>query len=144
NRYFLSALSAGLPHVVDERDLVTANAFTTTMGTVAGVVGGGTALAVRAFSGVDDHGYAVVAASAAVGYLVSTYAVGHFSRTALGPDDMERMQRTTVAMVARGMVDGAGQVVRHRPTLAALLAISVHRVLFGVCTIVVLLLFRNY
>ena len=41
NRFVLAALSAGLPHVVDEPSLVSANALSTTSGSVATVVGGG-------------------------------------------------------------------------------------------------------
>src|SRR5215204_4117924 len=41
NRFILAALSASLPHTVDEPSLVSANALSTTSGSVAAVVGGG-------------------------------------------------------------------------------------------------------
>jgi MFS family permease len=44
NRFVLSALSAGLPHVTDEPSLVSANALTTTSGAIAAVLGGGLAI----------------------------------------------------------------------------------------------------
>ena len=40
NRFFLSALSASLPHVVDTPELVTANALSTTSGGIAATLGG--------------------------------------------------------------------------------------------------------
>ena len=39
NRFLLSALSAGLPHVVAAPSLVTANAVTPTLGTAAALAG---------------------------------------------------------------------------------------------------------
>ena len=45
NRFFLAALSASLPHVVEPEQLVTANALSTTSGSVAAAVGGGVAVA---------------------------------------------------------------------------------------------------
>src|SRR4051794_22125749 len=45
NRFVLAALSAALPHTVDEPSLVSANALSTTSGAVVTVVGGGAALA---------------------------------------------------------------------------------------------------
>ena len=44
NRFFLAGLSAALPHVVPPTGLVTANALSTTSGSVAAVLGGGMAL----------------------------------------------------------------------------------------------------
>jgi len=41
NRFFLSALSAALPHVVEPVDLIAANALSTTSGSVATIVGAG-------------------------------------------------------------------------------------------------------
>ena len=47
NRFFLAALSAALPHVVAGDRLVTANAVSTTSGTVATATGAGAGLLAR-------------------------------------------------------------------------------------------------
>src|SRR3954470_18750808 len=61
NRFVLAALSAGLPHTVDEPSLVSANAMLTTSGAVVTVVGGGAALGLLQLTGAGNGGYATLA-----------------------------------------------------------------------------------
>ncbi|MPZ83203.1 MAG: hypothetical protein GEV28_23540 [Actinophytocola sp.] len=55
-----------------------------------------------------------------------------------------RSTARALARTVRDLVDGARDVARHRPAVAALAAIGAHRVLYGVSTIATLLLYRNY
>src|SRR4051795_162976 len=71
NRFILAALSASLPHTVDEPSLVSANAVSTTSGAVATVVGAGTALGVLQPLGTGNGGYAVLAACSALPYVAA-------------------------------------------------------------------------
>jgi MFS family permease len=145
NRFFLSALSAGLPHVVDPRELVTANALSTTSGAIATTLGGGAAIAVRSLIGGHDAEYAVIALAAALPYLASSFTARTFGRReTLGPDDVERGNRQTFAEIARGLAAGARHVAGRRPALHALLMIGCHRFCYGVSTVCALLLYRNY
>lgn len=144
NRFFLAALSASLPHVVTRDTLVTANALATTSGTVVAILGGGMALGLRELVGAGNAGYAVLALGSAVGYAASAWAATGFSRDLLGPDDVERSHRETVGDVARGLVAGARHVAELRPVAYALSAIAAHRFFYGLSTISVLLLYRNY
>jgi Major Facilitator Superfamily len=144
NRFFLAALSASLPHVVTRDTLVTANALATTSGTVVAILGGGIALGLREVVGAGNAGYAVLALSSAVGYAASAWAATGFARDLLGPDDVERSHRETVGDVARGLVAGARHVAELRPVAYALSAIAAHRFFYGLSTISVLLLYRNY
>lgn len=144
NRFFLAALSASLPHVVTRDTLVTANALATTSGTVVAILGGGIALGLRELVGTGNAGYAVLALGSAVGYAASAWAATGFSRDLLGPDDVERSHRETVGDVARGLVAGARHVAELRPVAYALSAIAAHRFFYGLSTISVLLLYRNY
>ncbi len=143
NRFLLAALSAGLPHTVDERALVPANAFSTTAGTAASVVGGGVAVGIASLAGSGDAAYAVVAASAAVPYAVASAVAAGFTRGHLGPDSGTATARLAAGDVLRGMVDGARHVAAIPPAAAALAAIAVHRVCFGFLTLMTLLLYRN-
>src|SRR4051812_17412641 len=86
NRFVLAALSAGLPHTVDEPSLVSANALSTTSGAVATVIGGGAALVLLQLTEAGDAGYAALALGAAVPYLGAAAVVAGFSRAHLGPD----------------------------------------------------------
>jgi MFS family permease len=144
SRFFNSALSASLPHVVQSDDLVTANALTTTVGSVATTVGGAAALGVRALIGSSNHAYAVLSLASVVPYVLSALYARGFDRSVLGPDEAERRARESVADVARGLAAGAAYVRDRRPALYALGAIGVHRLCFGLWTVMTLLLYRNY
>ncbi|PZS36442.1 MAG: MFS transporter [Pseudonocardiales bacterium] len=144
NRFYLSALSASLPHVVDMRELVTANALSTTSGAVATAIGGVGAIGVRTLIGGSDASYAAIAIAAAVPYLLAAAVVRGFGGDDLGPDDVERSRRETVAEVARGLVAGGRHVRARKAALYALVTIGVHRLAYGVSTICTLLLYRNY
>ena len=143
NRFLLAALSAGLPHTVDTPSLVPANALSTTSGSVATVVGGGAALALLPVVGADDGGYGVLALAAALPYLAAAAVVAGFSRRQLGPDSPASEARLPVREVAAGLVAGARHVAAHRPAAAALTAITLHRLGYGVLTLMTLLLYRN-
>ncbi|RBY92263.1 MFS transporter [Blastococcus sp. TBT05-19] len=143
NRFVLSALSAGLPHTTDEHSLVRANALSTTSGSVATVVGGGAALVLAPLTGSGDAGYAALALAAALPYLGSAAVVTGFDRRHLGPDHMARTARLTAGQVLAGMASGARHAWRDRPARAALTAIGLHRCLFGVLTLMALLLHRG-
>ena len=144
SRFLLSALSAALPHVVGPDELVTANALTTTLGAVATTAGGGAAIGVRALVGSSAHDYAAIAAAAVIPYLVSAWCARRFERPELGPDDVERGHRETVAEVARGLMAGARHLAGRRPAAYALAAITAHRLCYGLWAVSSVLLYRNY
>jgi MFS family permease len=143
NRFVLAALSAGLPHVTDEASLVSANALSTTSGSVATVLGGGAALALLQLTGATDTGYAVLAVSAVLPYLGAAAVVSGLDRAHLGPDRATLAARLSARDVAAGMVAGARHVRERPPVAAALLAIGVHRLGYGFLTLMTLLLYRN-
>ncbi len=142
-RFLLSALSAALPHTTDPASLVPANALTTTSGAVATVVGGLAALALLQLVPAGDAAYAAVALSAALPYLASAAVAAGFDRAQLGPDSGARSARLPAREVLRGMVAGARHVAERPPAVAALAAIGVHRVCYGLLTLMTLLLYRN-
>ncbi|MGY1622437.1 MFS transporter [Geodermatophilus sp. SYSU D00965] len=140
NRFVLSALSAALPHTTDQPSLVPANAVSTTAGSVATVVGGAVAVALLSLGSTGDGAYAVLTAGAAAPYLLSAVAVAGLGRGALGPDGGSRL---TLRDVVTGMLAGARHVWGIRPAAAALAVITVHRLCFGLVTLMTLMLFRN-
>jgi MFS family permease len=144
SRFVLSALSASLPRVVPAQELVTANALSTTSGTLIAAVGGAAAIGVRALLGDSDGDYAVIAAAAFVPYLLAALAANGFIRTALGPSETERRNRETPREVLRGLMAGARHLGERRPVLYGLAAIGLHRLGYGVTTVCTLLLYRNY
>ncbi|GAA1034151.1 MFS transporter [Virgisporangium ochraceum] len=146
NRFFVAGVSAAIPHVVEDRRLVTANSLATTMGSVCFAVGIGTAAVTLAvFDLASFHGYGVIASVAVLGYTASALlARWSFGRSDLGPDHPPAgALRSALASSGREMVDGVRHLAAQRGAAYALLAQSGQRVLFGVLTLSALLMFRS-
>ncbi|MQY05306.1 MFS transporter [Actinomadura macrotermitis] len=145
NRFFLAALSAGLPHVVERGQLVTANAFTVTSGTVAAFVGGGAGYLLRRVFGAGADGTALILVCAAALFLAAGLLAARLPRRLLGPHLEEAPAQTRRALggVLNGLVDGARHIRTRRPAALALAAISFHRFLYGIVLIMTLLLCRG-
>jgi MFS family permease len=149
NRFFLAGLSAAIPHVVEDRRLVTANALSGTVGSICFSVGLGSAvILVKTALSVTLHGYALLAGLAPIGYLGSALlARWSFRRDQLGPDARERPREAfgaAVVAVARGMIAGAQHLAGRRGAAYAVAAQSAFRALYGVLALAVLLLHRHY
>jgi Major Facilitator Superfamily len=143
NRFVLAALSAALPHTVDEPALLPANALSTTSGAVVTVVGGGAGLGLLQLTGSGNPAYATVTLAAALPYLAASAVVAGFPPPYLGPDRTGRSTGLPVRDILAGMVSGARHAWGSPPAAAALTAIGVHRFCYGVLTLMTLLLYRN-
>ena len=143
NRFVLSALSAGLPHTTDAGSLVSANALSTTSGAVVSVLGGGSAIVATTLLGAGTTGYAALALASVVPYVVASAVVAGFPRPYLGPDHETLAATVSARDVLHGMVAGARHVLSHPPAAVVLTVMSVHRVFYGLLTLMTLLLYRN-
>jgi MFS family permease len=152
NRFFLSAVSAGTPHVVPSDKLVTANAVVPTLGTILGFVGGVVGLGVHLISGGGLAGSAATLWFGGVCYLAAGLLGLRMGRDLLGPDrsDREQRQQQTASIAAdledvvRGLVDGLKHLNQRRKAAYALGVVGVHRALYGTLLVAGLLLYRNY
>jgi MFS family permease len=144
NRFYLSALSASLPHVVARKDLLVANSMSTTSGSFVTILGLGIALAIRKGAGSGDDGNAVIALSSCAVYLTAAFIARRMPVALLGPVAGALPLSRALADVGRGLAAGAGHVWSRRPAARALGAIAASRLLFGMSTIGTLLLYRNY
>ncbi|RKS80381.1 hypothetical protein CLV35_0812 [Motilibacter peucedani] len=145
NRFYLSALSAALPHVVPPRELVMANSVSTTSGTASSLIGAGLAFGLRTLLGGGDGAQAGVLVGAAVLSCAAAAVASRIPRDELGPDEVNVPAPLGHALrvVARGMADGAAHVAATRPAFRALSAIAAHRFVYGLWTVATLLLYRN-
>jgi MFS family permease len=155
NRFLLAGLSAALPHVVEPDDLVTANAVTPTAGTLSFLVGLGLGSVVRAAwvaalgRVVEPHQFDAdvgVLLTAAVLYGVAGLLALRIPRDELGPDfDPDRPAvREAARHVAAGLVDGLRHLGERRAAAYGLATIGAHRFFYGVSTVSLILLYRNY
>ncbi|GAA4985882.1 MFS transporter [Actinopolymorpha pittospori] len=147
NRFLLAALSAALPHVVPTNRLVMANAVSPTCGTLAFLLGLAVGSGLEAVSPVTGRGTDVVVLGVGgLGYLTSALLALRMPRRLLGPDLRTEQQYTREAVrhVVRGLVDGARHVLDRRPAAFGLAAIGAHRFFYGIFSVVIILLYRNY
>lgn len=144
NRFLLAGLSAGLPRVVGGPLLLTANSLSPTLGAGAAFVGGGIGfvLGLMFEPGRVKDSSALVCAALVFG--VASLLATRLRRTQLGPEQpAEADLRGEIAKVARGLADGARYLVARRTPGQALLAMAVHRFLYGVVFIASILISRN-
>lgn len=147
NRFLLAGLSASLPHVVTREDLVTANAVTPTAGTMAFLVGLAIGSGSRfGWTALGLDGDVGVLATASVLYGVAGALALRIPRDLLGPDiDPTRPAvREAARHVARGLLDGLRYLSGRRGAAYGLAAIGAHRFFFGISTVGLILLYRNY
>lgn len=151
NRFLLAGLSAAVPHVVESDELVWANAVTPTAGTGAFVLGAAAGAAVRpvgevVLAGIDGAGDVFAVLVAACGYLIAAGVAARFDRSALGPDfDPARPAvRAAVRHVVAGLVDGLRHLRERRDAAYALATIGAHRFCYGLTTVGLILLYREW
>ena len=148
NRFFLASLSAALPHVVAADKLVMANSVSPTAGGIAGAIGGIIALGLNAASGDTERGAAITVLVAGACYVAAGVVAATMRRDLLGPDREPgalpgRLLGDLDAVVA-DLVSAARYAARHRGPASALGATGAAKFLFGILSVLTVLLYRNY
>jgi len=143
-RFVSSGLSAALPHVVPRGQVVAMNSVATATGAAAAFLGANFMLLPRWVFGSDDSGAAAIIFIVTVPVALALWLSVRFPPRMLGPDDSARAVHGSVAYaVATGWVHGARTVLAV-PTVAATLAgLSAHRMVFGINTLLVLVMVRH-
>jgi MFS family permease len=148
NRFFLSSLSAALPHVVDDDKLVMANSVSPTAGGIMAAVGGIVALGLNAVTGDTERGAAITLLVAGACYVAASLVAATMRRDLLGPARDPGAATPgllgELALVARELAAGARYVLRRRGPASALGATGGSSLLFGVLSLMSILLYRNY
>ncbi|HEU0191272.1 MAG TPA: MFS transporter [Mycobacterium sp.] len=144
SRFIASGLSAALPHVVPRRQVVTMNSLAVAVGAVATFLGANFMLVPRWLAGAGDRGAALIIVAVTIPVAVALVLSLRFAAHVLGPDDTKRAIHGSVFYtVTTGWLYGV-RTVRARPTVAATLSGMVaHRMVFGINTLLVLLLVRH-
>lgn len=145
NRFLLSALSAGLPHVVPRDQLLMANAVSPTLGAAAAGVGGGVGLLLGRLAPAGPWHDGVVLLGAGALFGAASALATRLRRDQLGPEVVVAPAEVwaKVVDVGRGLVHGAVYLVHERTPGLALGAMAAHRFLFGATFIASILISRN-
>jgi MFS family permease len=149
NRFFLSSLSAALPHVVAEDKLVMANSLSPTIGGISAIIGGLVALGLNVATGNTERGAAITLLAGGGCYVAASLVAATMARDRLGPagEDARAPRgrlRTELASVVAGLADGARHVIRRQGPAAALGVTGCFSFLFGPLFLMSILLYRNY
>jgi MFS family permease len=147
NRFFLSSLSAALPHVVAEDKLVMANSVSPTAGGIMSSIGGILAFGLDTATGDTERGAALTVLVGGGCYVAAGLVAATMRRDLLGPDrTLWQPARlvTELGQVAAGLLAGARYLLRQRGPRAALGATGGFAFLFGPLFLMAIILYRNY
>ena len=144
SRFVTSGLSAALPHLVPRDQVVTMNSVATAAGATATFLGANFMLLPRWIFGAGDSGSATIILLVAVPVAVALWLSIRFPRHELGPDDSARaIHGSAFYAVATGWLYGA-RTVLGTPTVAATLSgLAAHRMVFGINSLLVLVIVRH-
>jgi MFS family permease len=149
NRFFLSSLSAALPHVVAGDKLVMGNAVSPTIGGTLAALGGIVGLGVNAATGDTEAGAAITLLVAGVCYVAASLVARTMQRDLLGPAREPGQAKpgrvlTELRVVAIGLAKGVGYIAKRRGPTTALGATGGNRFFYGILFLMSILLYRNF
>jgi MFS family permease len=143
-RFVSSGLSAALPDVVPREQVVTMNAVATATGAASAFLGANFMLLPRWAFGADDTGAAAIIFIVALPVAVALVLSVRFHPDVLGPHESKRAIHGSVAYaVATGWLHGARTVLAVPSVAATLSGMAAHRMVFGINTLLVLVIVRH-
>ncbi|MEP9415514.1 MFS transporter [Gordonia sp. VNQ95] len=143
SRFVASGLSASLPHVAHREVIVAVNALFTTLGGAMLSVGAGIAFGVRDLVGTGNVGSAETTLAGVLIALIAAIIARGFPPRLLGPDQPDDIGHSALHAVAVGFGHGTRAIVHCKPAAAALSAIGVHRLVFGLNTLMLFVFARH-
>ncbi|GGC63990.1 MFS transporter [Hoyosella rhizosphaerae] len=148
SRFMLAGLSASLPNIVARNHLVPTNSILVTIG--AGITGLGAALSIVVVTalGEGDFGSGIAATIAVAAPVATGLAAWGFVPHALGPRQAlgritKRSYRAEIRAVAGGLAAGSRAVWHSQGVTAALTGLAAHRMVFGLNTLIMVLVLRT-
>ncbi|MFB7877105.1 MFS transporter [Nocardia sp. NPDC056064] len=143
SRFVLAGVSAALPRVLEQRWLVPMNSLLATVASACAGVGAATAVAVIAALGAGDTASAVAVALSGAGSVVGAMLAIGFPARILGPESGSARSESTVHAIATGLRTGARAVWDSAQVTTAMIGIGAHRVVFGMNTLIMVLVLRQ-
>lgn len=143
-RFVTSGLSAALPHVVPREQVLTMNSVATAVSAATLFFGAIFMLVPRWLFGAGDIGSAAALFMAAAPVALAWFLSVRFAPHVLGPDDSVRAVHGSVAYaVATGWGYGLRTAAMVPSVAATLSGVVAHRVVFGINTLLVLIIVRH-
>jgi MFS family permease len=147
NRFLLAAMTAAIPRVVADEDLLTANSLLPTLGTLAAALGGAIGVVISFFApGIPDDQRAMSALIAAgLVFGLASWSTTAIKRRELGPvDPLDAGHlREQFSDLVRGLRAGAAYLARRRTPAHALVVMAAQRFLYGLMFVSAIIISRN-
>jgi MFS family permease len=144
SRFLLAALSAALPHTIDATEYMVANSVVPVVGPVGLLIGVAVATPLRLILGQvmpDYRANAILFVIAAVGFVLTAGIALWIPRRQLGPDDVAPPRARDILA---GLIEALAHLRNRRAAGIGLLTIGAHRLIFGIVTVAMILVYRNY
>ena len=145
NRLILAGLSAGIPLMIENKYLISANALAVTGGSVCVVLGGGIGLGLRRLlDGLTtaDHADGYIILIGAIGYLLAALFAATLKKKEIGPLEHE-IKNASFSQGLIEMREGIKFLRQNIDTARGIGAVAVHRGGMTALTLIALLLERN-
>lgn len=142
SRFVTSGFSAALPHVVPRERVLTMNSVAIATGATATFLGANFMLVPRLLAGEGDTGAAIVIFLVALPVAVALWLSTRFCPYVLGPDHTA-VHGSAFYAVATGWRYGIATVARTPSVAATLSGLAAHRMVFGINTLLVLVIVRH-
>lgn len=143
-RFVSSGLSAALPHVVPRAQVIAMNSVATAVGSVAAFAGAISMLVPRWLWGAGDAGASTTIFLVTVPVAAALWLSRRFPPGMLGPADSDRAIHGSVSYaVATGWLHGARTALAVPSVSATLAGLAAHRMVFGINTLLVLVMVRH-
>jgi MFS family permease len=145
NRLILAGLSAGIPLMTTQKDLISANALAVTGGSVWVVLGGGIGLGIRQLldgSSSADNADAIIILVGSLGYLTAAFFASLLAKDEIGPRPHEIVKGSFTQGLIE-MREGFQFLRNHVDAARGIAAIAIHRGGLTALTLAALLLERN-
>lgn len=143
SRLVASGLSASLPLVAPPSLIVEVNSVFTTLGGGMLAAGAGVSGVLRLIFGADNGGSGATLLAGAVFAVIAALLAGGFAPRQLGPDRPDGLGHSAIYSLAHGLAHGMRAVLKAPSVGIVLGAIGTHRLVFGVNTLMFLLLVRH-
>lgn len=143
SRLVASGLSASLPLVSPPSLIVEVNSVFTTLGGGMLAAGAGVSGVLRLIFGADNGGSGATLLAGAVFAVIAALLAGGFAPRQLGPDRPDGLGHSAIYSLAHGLAHGMRAVLKAPSVGIVLGAIGTHRLVFGVNTLMFLLLVRH-
>jgi MFS family permease len=145
NRLILAGLSAGIPLMIENKSLISANALAVTGGSVWVVLGGGIGLGMRSLldsvtSADSADGYIILLG--AIGYLAASLFASNLEKDEIGPLEHE-IKNASFTQGLIEMREGIKFLRQNVDAARGIAAVAVHRGGITALTLIALLLERN-